>query len=344
MRDIPEDETLFRTSPMHPGATPVDLAPWRHAHTFGQERKRPGESRMGFVLALTIGTMVAEIVAGLLSGSMALLSDGLHMASHAAALGIGVFAYVYARRHAGDPGYAFGTGKVDSLAGFASALLLAAFAALMAWESLLRLFRPAPIDFDQALPVAFLGLVVNGLSLAFLKHPHACSGKGHGAGCTHFHGPDHNLRAAYLHVMADALTSVLAIFALLCGKHVGILWVDPLMGLLGAGLIAHWAWGLLATTGHTLLDRQSPQSLQSSIRAAIESGGEAWVVDLHIWSIGSGIHSAILSVVALDPRPPGHYKALLPTGAGLAHVSLEVHALADSSPAGSHSAYQTLSG
>jgi len=218
-----------------------------HDHSFGQDVRRPGESRTLIVIGITAAMMVVEIAAGIAFGSMALLADGLHMGSHAAALTVTAVAYVYARRHAGDPRYSFGTGKVNALGGFSSAVLLAMFALLMVWESVHRFLNPVEIHFDRAILVAVIGLVVNGASALVLgtghghghgdhhadDHDHARDHGPHG----HSHGHDHNLRAAYFHVLADALTSVLAIVALLAGKHLGLTWMDPAMGIVGAGLV-----------------------------------------------------------------------------------------------------------
>lgn len=296
-----------------------NLQSWQHDHTFGQDAKRPGESRTLLVIALTAAMMVIEIGAGLVFGSMALLADGLHMASHTAALTITAFAYVYTRRHASDERFSFGAGKVNALAGFTGALLLALFALMMTWESVGRILSPVGIAFNQAIAVAVIGLVVNGLSLALLGHHHD-----HGDHRHHHH--DHNLRAAYLHVLADALTSFLAIFALLAGKYFGLVWMDPLMGIVGAVLVARWSLGLLRTTSAVLLDRQAPAEIRDSIRNAIEQDSDAEVADLHVWSVGPGINSAIVSVVANGPQPPEYYKRLLPQQAKLVHCTVEVHA------------------
>ena len=209
-----------------------------HVHHFGQAEPRAGEARTRIVVLLTAVTMVVEIVAGLVYGSMALLADGLHMASHDSALGLALIAYIYARRHAHDRRFSFGTGKVNALAGFASAVVLALFALMMAGESLRRFFEPVPIAFNEAIVVALLGLVVNGLSVGILRDHHEHDHHGE-------HEHDHNLRAAHLHVLADALTSLLAIFALLAAKHFGAVWMDPAMGIVGGILVALWAWGLL---------------------------------------------------------------------------------------------------
>ncbi|RPI61840.1 MAG: cation transporter [Lysobacterales bacterium] len=322
------------------------LARWRHDHSFGQDRRRPGETRTQLVIAITATMMVVEIAAGVLFGSMALLADGLHMASHAAALGINAYAYAYARRHARDASYSFGTGKVNTLGGFTGAVLLAAFALLMASESVQRLVVPVPIAFDQAIWVAVLGLVVNGVSLLILGRDH---GHAHGADDErhedeahdhhdhdhahehdheHAHaaaGHDHNLVAAYLHVLADALTSVLAIVALLAAKYFGLAWMDPFMGLVGAALVARWSFGLLKATSAVLLDRSAAPGVCAAVKEAIERVDGNRVIDLHVWCIGLNLYSAALTVVTPSPRPPEHYKALLPAGLNIVHATVEIH-------------------
>lgn len=305
-----------------------DLHPWQHSHVFGQDRKRPGENRTLLVIALTGITMVIEIAAGLAYGSMALLADGLHMASHASALGIAAFAYIYARRRADDPRFSFGSGKVNALGGFSGALLLLVFALIMAWESVERVVSPVAIQFDQAILVAVLGLLVNAASMGILRHdhdhPHGHGDDGRGG---HGHEPehDHNVRSAYLHVLADALTSFLAIVALLGAKYAGLLWMDPVMGLVGAALIVRWSYGLLRESGGVLLDRQAPATVSERIRSAIEGEDDNRVADLHVWSIGPGNYSAILSVVSHQPRPPEHYKRLIPPSLNINHATVEVH-------------------
>jgi cation diffusion facilitator family transporter len=293
-------------------------------HTFGQDRVRPGERRTLIVIVVTATMMVVEVAAGFMFGSMALLADGLHMGSHAVALGITAFAYHYARKWAHDRRYSFGTGKVNALGGFASAVLLAGFAVVMAWESVARLVHPVTIVFNQAIMVAVLGLLVNAVSVFILGgHGEQQDTGEHGdQGEPHHH--DHNLRAAYLHVVADALTSLLAIFALLTGKYLGYVWMDPLMGVAGALLVTRWSIGLLRQTARVLLDRQADTDLEKSIVDAIEATGDARVVDLHVWSIGPGIYSVVVTIVASDPRPPDHYKRLLPAHSGIVHVTVEV--------------------
>lgn len=318
------------------------LAIWTHEHGFGQERRRPGEARTWIVIGITAATMLVEIGAGLLFGSMALLADGLHMASHATALGIAAFAYAYTRRHAHDARFSFGTGKVNSLGAFASAVLLALFALLMAGESLRRLLAPVPIHFDQAILVAMLGLGVNGLSLLVLRdgtragHAHADAQRAHGhdhaepaQGHSHDRHHDHNLWAAYLHVLADALTSLLAILALLAGKYLGLSWLDAAMGIVGAGLVLRWGIGLLRTSARVLLDHQAPASLRDALRAALEADGDSRVSDLHVWTVGPGIHAAALTLVAAAPREPAAYLALIPRRLGIVHATIEVHRCPD---------------
>ena len=307
---------------------PDDLGAWRHDHTFGQEARKPGESRTLWVIAITATMMIVEIAAGLLFGSMALLADGLHMASHTAALGIAAVAYIYARRHAGDPRYSFGTGKVNALAGFASAILLAAFALLMVAKSVDRFLSPVTIQFDQAIVVTLVGLVVNGVSAWILRDSHDHH-HDHGHDHHHHHGHDHNLRGAYLHVLADALTSVLAIVALTAGKFLGFVWMDPVMGIVGAVLVARWSVGLLRDSGTVLLDRQASPAVENRIRTAVEADGSGRVADLHVWSIGPGMLATTVTVVADRPRSAEHYRGLLPADLGLVHSVIEVHVRED---------------
>jgi len=296
----------------------------RHSHAFGQDQVRAGERRTMIVIAITAVTMLVEITAGILFGSMALLADGLHMASHATALGITAFAYVYARRHAHDEKFSFGPGKVNALGGFTGAILLAVFALVMGWESLMRFLSPIEIAFNQAIFVAVIGLLVNGASVFILGDAHDDHDPDED-GEDHDHHHDHNLRSAYLHVLADALTSVLAIFALLAAKYFHTLWMDPLMGIVGAVLVSRWSLGLLRVTANVLLDRQGPETVQAKIRDAIESNGESQISDLHLWSIGPDLYGVILQVVTEDPKPPAYYKQLLPANMKLAHVSIEVN-------------------
>ena len=303
----------------------------RHSHTFGQDRKQPGEVRTLIVIVITATMMVVEISAGIVFGSVALLADGLHMASHTVALSINAFAYIYARRRANDTKYSFGTGKVNSLGGFTGAILLAMFALMMVWESMDRFIHPVEIAFNQAIFVAILGLIVNGVSVFILDHHdhghdhHNNHGHDHHHTHDHHHRDhDHNLRAAYLHVLADALTSLLAIFALLAAKYAGLIWMDPMMGIVGAILVARWSVGLLRSTSAVLLDEQASDDIQNKVREVIEDE-RTKVTDLHIWSIGPNIFSAIISICAENPYQPEQYKDKLPSSLGIVHATVEVH-------------------
>lgn len=293
-----------------------------HSHTFGQDKQRSGEKRTLIVIAITLAMMAIEITAGTVFGSMALLADGLHMASHSAALAITAFAYIYARKNAANPKFSFGTGKVNALGGFTGALLLAGFALMMAWESIDRLLNPVAIQFNWAIGVAIVGLVINGASM-FILGDHHDHGHSHGHD-HHEHGHDHNLRSAYLHVMADALTSVTAIFALLAAKYFGWIWMDPIMGIVGSLLVANWSIGLIRTSSYTLLDYQAPPESLHALHQAVESETEK-IADLHMWSIGPGIYSAMLTIVAQDPLDPESYKARIPQELGIVHATIEVH-------------------
>ena len=304
-----------------------DTSRWRHDHVFAQDRERPGEKRTLVVVGITATMMVVEIAAGLVYGSMALLADGLHMASHAAALGIAFLAYVIARRLAADQRFSFGTGKLNSLAGFASAVLLLGFALIMVTESVSRFISPVEISYDQALVVAVLGLVVNGLSAwIFAATPHDHHDH-HDHGHAHHH--DHNLRAAYLHVLADALTSVLAIVALLAAKFYGANWLDPFMGIVGAALVSRWSYGLIRDSARVLLDRQADEQTIAAIRESLQRDPGDRITDLHCWSIGPGIYAADVAIVSDNPRPPADYRSRIPPGLGVVHATIEVHGCPD---------------
>ena len=307
-----------------------NISRWAHSHRFETGSEAAAERRTRIVVALTLVMMAVEITAGLLFNSMALLADGWHMATHAGALGIAAFAYAYARRHADDPRFSFGTGKVGSLAGFASAVALAIVAALLIWESATRLFTVQVIGFDEALPVAVLGLLVNLASVAILgghghSHDHDHDHHGHDA---HDHAHDHNRRAAYLHVLADALTSVTAIAALLMGKFFGWWWVDPLMGIVGGTVILIWARGLLKQSGATLID-MSDEGLRREVVKAIEGDADNKVADLHLWRVGPGHWAAIVSLVTHHPRDLDHYRKLLEPVHEISHLTVEIQSCAD---------------
>lgn len=294
---------------------------WTHDHVFGQHLPKPGERRTLIVIAITTAMMVVEIGAGVFSGSMALLADGLHMASHASALAISAFAYHFTRRRARDARFSFGAGKINSLAAFASAVLLGGFAFVMAWESLGRMLKPVSIIFDQAIFVAVLGLAVNAACLLILKG--AGHEDGHSGDAHKHHRHDHNLWSAYLHVAADALTSVLAILALLAVRYMRLGWMDPLMGILGAILVIRWAWQLLAASSRVLLDMQAPEEVREAIRRSIERADQDRITDLHVWSVGPGIFAAEIGIVASAPKETDRYRELLPSDLGLVHVTIE---------------------
>jgi cation diffusion facilitator family transporter len=291
---------------------------WQHSHNNSVDNKQ-GESRTWQVIFITVIMMVIEIGAGYLFGSMALLADGWHMGTHAAALSITVFAYAYARRHAENPRYSFSTGKVGVLGGYASAVVLGLIALLMGGESLRRLFVPVQIQFNEAIVVAVVGLIVNLLCAYLLHAKHS-----HTFDHDHHHH-DHNLRAAYLHVLADALTSFLAIFALLTGKHFGWVWMDPVMGIVGAAVITRWSYGLLRDTSRILLDSEVDQETVEKVRSIIEADSDNLVADLHVWQISPQQMSVIITVVSHFPKPPDHYKKIVSDFLGNAHITVEVH-------------------
>jgi len=307
-----------------------DLRGWQHNHVFGQDQLRAGEKRTFLVVVITAIMMVVEIAAGLIYGSMALLADGLHMASHAFALGLAVFAYYMSRRLATDPRFAFGVGKINSLAGFASAVLLAGFALAMVIESTDRLINPVKISFNQALIVAVIGFLVNGVCARILiSTPHE---HGHQHDHNHDHSRnhkikqhDHNLRAAYLHVLADTLTSVLAIAALLAAKYAGTTWLDPAMGIVGAILVARWSYGLIRASSLVLLDYQIRDDLSEKLRESVQQSPTDRVSDLHCWKIGHGIYAAEIAIVSDKPKTPEYYKAHIPPELNIVHVTVEVH-------------------
>jgi len=308
-----------------------EVSTLEHQHVFLGANQERNERRVWLVIVLTATMMVVEITAGHWFGSMALIADGWHMSTHAAAMLIAVLAYRYARRNANNRAFTFGTGKVGDLAGFTSAVILALIAILIGWESFQRLVEPVPISFNQAIMVAVIGLIVNLLSAWLLRddhhHHHGHSHHHHDHGHDHHHGhaQDNNLRAAYLHVLADALTSVLAIVALLLGRAYGWFWADPVMGIIGAIVIARWSWGLIKDSGGVLLDRV-PQGghIASKVREAIETGPDK-ITDLHIWQIGPGHFSVITSIASPTPKTVAEYKALLCQIDQVSHVTVEMH-------------------
>ncbi|MEQ7918653.1 CDF family Co(II)/Ni(II) efflux transporter DmeF [Xanthomonas sp. WHRI 1810A] len=265
-----------------------------HDHVFLGSAHDENARRTLWVVMLTVVMMVGEIAAGYLTGSMALLADGFHMATHAGAMGIAAAAYAYARRHASSGRYSFGTGKVGDLGGFASALILGLVSLGIAVESLIRLFEPTQVQFGTATLIAVVGLLVNLASALLLGHGHS-----HNHDHDHDHSPhgkDNNLRSAYVHVIADALTSVLAIAALLAGRYLGWVWLDPAMGIVGAIVIGRWAWTLMGASASVLLD-QTDDQVAKEIRDLVERPGDATITDLHVWRVGPQAHAAIVSVL-----------------------------------------------
>ncbi|MBD2655253.1 CDF family Co(II)/Ni(II) efflux transporter DmeF [Synechocystis sp. FACHB-383] len=300
------------------------LESWQHSHNFANQHQSPAEKNTKIVMVLTAVTMVAEIIAGTVFGSMALLADGWHMATHVAAFGITLFAYQYARRHASNPQYTYGTGKVSVLGGFASAVALGVVAFMMAFESVGRFFDPHGIQFSEAIAVAILGLLVN-LASAWLLQDHDDH---------HHHGhghQDHNLRAAYFHVLADALTSVLAIIALVAGKFWGWIWLDAAMGLVGAAVIVRWAYGLVQDTSAILLDGSVDKKIQLEILTALETDSDNRVTDLHVWYLNENYLAATIALVTHFPQSPEYYKQQLSHISALAHVIVEVNPCAGES-------------
>ena len=291
---------------------------WEHSHNFGIDSKLH-ENKVKLVFWLTTVIMVLEIIAGTWSGSMALLADGWHMGTHSAAFLIAIFAYSYAKKHANNKDFSFGTGKVNSLGGFASAIALAIVALMMIIESVQRLIEPQSIHFNEAIVVAIIGLVVNVASVFILHDDHHHHGEPH-----HHHDHDHNMKAAYFHVLADTLTSLLAIVALLVGKYIGLLWMDPLMGIVGAIVIFRWSYGLVKESSEVLLDKSVKKPTLDKISDALSKKNTV-INDIHVWKIATGHQAAILKVTSGEPLKSEEYeiilKSFLPQ---LSHISIEI--------------------
>ncbi len=306
-----------------------------HSHNFLGESHEKNERKTWAVIWLCGAMMVLEIVGGWLFGSLALIADGLHMSTHAAALLIAALAYRYARRHVEDPRFAFGTGKLGDLAGFSSAIILAMISLLIGYEAITRLLAPVSIRFEEAIPIAVLGLAVNIASVWLLggDHHHGHEHPGHHHDHDHEHNQDHhhdhshardnNMRAAFVHVLADAAVSVLVIVGLLLARAFGWLWMDPLAGLIGAAVIANWSYGLLRDTGAILLDMTPDRHLAEDLREMVEAEGDQ-LADLHLWRLGPGHLGAIVSVVTSAGRDGAFYRKRLARFSALSHVTVEV--------------------
>jgi cation diffusion facilitator family transporter len=321
---------------MKVGMNKLDLSQWVHEHIFDEGSER-AERRTRAVMWITLAMMVLEIFAGWWFNSMALLADGWHMSSHAVAIGLSAFAYASARRYARDPRFAFGTWKIEVLAGFASAIFLLGVAALMVFGSVERLLTPEAIHYREALIVAVLGLVVNLVCALILGgvHEHGHDGHDHGHAPDHAHGHDHghqhdlNLKSAYVHVLADAATSVLAILALIGGWLYGWSWLDPVMGLVGAVLVAIWAKNLVLETAKVLLDREMDHPVVAEIReviAELDAHEGSHLTDLHVWRVGKQAYSCALTVVTTDPAlTPDVVRQALGVHEEIVHATIEVH-------------------
>ena len=307
---------------------------WDHSHDFGVDNTQ-NQYKVQIVFWLTTVIMILEIAAGTWSGSMALLADGWHMGTHSAAFLIAIFAYSYAKKNANNKSFSFGTGKVNYLGGFASAIALAIVALLMVVESVQRIIEPNNIHFNEAIIVAVVGLIVNIVSAFILKddhhhHSHSHSDSNdhhdhHGDSDHHHHDHDHNMKAAYLHVLADALTSVLAIVALLTGKYLGIIWIDPVMGIVGAIVIFHWSYGLIKESSSVLLDKSVDVATFEKISQTLNEK-HTIINDIHVWKIATTHQAAILSVSSPSPLSTDEYKELLSASLPqLSHVSVEIN-------------------
>lgn len=313
-----------------------DLSEWRHDHVF-DAGNAAAERGTRWVMWITLAMMAVEIAAGWFYNSMALLADGFHMSSHAVAIGLSAYAYATARRHANDPRYAFGTWKIEVLGGFASAVFLLVVVALMAWGSIERLIKPEAIHYPEAMAIAVLGLVVNLVCALILGkahdhghgHGHDHHGHAHHGDHHHDHHHDLNLKSAYLHVIADAATSVAAIAALAGGWWLGWAWLDPVMGLVGAVLVAVWAKGLIAETSRVLLDREMDHPVVDEIREVVAEQGAAshtLIADLHVWRVGRATYACAMSLVTHDAAlTPREVRAWLAVHEEIVHATIEIH-------------------
>ena len=296
-----------------------DHTRWKHSHNFAFGHEVESERRTFWVMLLTAAMTIIEIGAGWFYHSIAVFADGWHMSTHALALGIGYFAYRFARLHAKNNAYTFGTGKIHALGSYSSALILAFVALFVFGQSIWGFISPEVIAYNQAIPVAIVALFVNLLSIKLLhvggEHSH---GDGHG------HEHDHNMKAAFAHVVVDAMTSVLAIAALVAGKYWQWTWLDPLVGIIGAVIIAQWAYALLRNAMQMLLDIQPANTLMADIKSRIENDGDSQIADLHLWQVAPGRNAAIISVISHVQRQPDDYKMRL-SGLGLSHITVELN-------------------
>ena len=310
-------------------ATRFDLEDFAHNHVFLGATHDDNARRTLWVVALTTVMMIGEIIAGYLTGSMALLADGFYMATHAGALSVAAGAYAYAKRHASNRQFSFGTGKIGDLAGFASALVLGMIALGIGVQSVIRLLNPVNVAFGQATVIAVIGLGVNIVSALLLSgghhhghhHDHGDANDGH---ARHVHSQDNNLRSAYIHVLADALTSIFAIAALLTGRYLGWVWMDPIMGIVGAIVISRWSWSLMRDTASVLLDRTDAH-VEHEVRDLVERHGDARIADLHVWRVGPEAHAAIVGVIAAPGVDSATIRKRLSPVHELAHLTVECH-------------------
>ncbi len=306
-----------------------DHSTWQHSHNFAFGHEVESERRTFWVMVLTAFMTVAEVAAGYFYNSFALFADGWHMSTHAVALAMGYFAYRYARLQARNEAYSFGTGKVHALGSYSSALVLSFVALFVLGDSIWGLFQTHAISYDQAIPVAFVGLIVNLMSVKMLHmggdhsgHDHGHDHEGHDHAKGHEH--DHNMKAAYAHVVVDAMTSVLAIGSLFVGKYLHWTILDPIVGIVGAVIIGQWAWSLMKTALTLLLDRRPSSELANGIRSKIESDGDSQIADFHLWQVAPGRTAAIVSVISHQPRSADEYKGRL-KGLDLAHITIETN-------------------
>ena len=305
-----------------------DISPYQHSHIFSLTEGK-AERRTFWVVALTLAMMFVEIFAGWIYHSMALLADGWHMSTHALALTISLLAFIFARRHASDRSYTFGTWKLEVLGGFTSGIILGFVGLFMGYISIVRLFQPLEIRYNEAILIAVIGLAVNLLSMLLLNIKKENHHHHHHEHDDHDHGHHHehenlNLKAAYIHVLADAMTSVFAIFALLGGKLMGWKWLDPIMGIAGAFLVIRWTYFLLKETGVILLDKEAGDSVSGKIKNILESDSDTRISDLHVWKVGMNKYACIVSIVASNPRDLKYHKDILGTRSEIVHLPVEI--------------------